>query len=224
MQTYILLTEKQWHDKLFAALSIRKNEKWIKIDSREGFNLVAIRQYQPRKIFIPHWSYIIPREIWSAYECIVFHMTDLPYGRGGSPLQNLIFRGINETKISALRVEEGLDTGAIYLKKALSLNGSAHDIFRRSSSIILEMIEEIITQNPTPESQTGEVYEFKRRTPEQSDIKEFEDIEKLFNQIRMLDAPGYPQAFLNLNSLKLEFFNAKLERDEILANVRITKK
>ena len=29
-------------------------------------------------------------------------MTDLPYGRGGSPLQNLIIRGFESTKISAI--------------------------------------------------------------------------------------------------------------------------
>ncbi len=26
------------------------------------------------------------------FECVCFHMTDVPYGRGGSPLQNLIIR------------------------------------------------------------------------------------------------------------------------------------
>ena len=64
---------------------------------------------------------IIPKKIYSNYDCIVFHMTDLPYGRGGSPLQNLIVRGHKETKISALNVQSGLDTGDIYLKKKLIL-------------------------------------------------------------------------------------------------------
>jgi len=37
--------------------------------------------------------WIILKEIFENYEIILFHMTDLPYGRGGSPLQNLIVRG-----------------------------------------------------------------------------------------------------------------------------------
>ena len=70
-------------------------------------------------------------------------MTDLPYGRGGSPLQNLIVRGHSETKISALKVEKKLDTGDIYLKKNLSLEGSAQKIFQRANTSIIDMIKEI---------------------------------------------------------------------------------
>jgi len=36
-------------------------------------------------------------------------MTDVPYGRGGSPLQNLIVRGHTETKLTALRCVRDLD-------------------------------------------------------------------------------------------------------------------
>lgn len=32
-----------------------------------------------------------------------FHMTNFPYGRGGSPLQNLMKRGHHTTTITALR-------------------------------------------------------------------------------------------------------------------------
>jgi len=44
-------------------------------------------------------------------------MTDLPFGRGGSPLQNLIERGIKKTKISAIKVDGGIDTGDIFFKR-----------------------------------------------------------------------------------------------------------
>ncbi len=56
-------------------------------------------------------------------------MTDLPYGRGGSPLQNLIQRGHTSTMLTALRCGAGLDTGDVYLKQPLSLHGSAEEIF-----------------------------------------------------------------------------------------------
>ena len=54
----------------------------------------ALEQAKPRYVFFPHWSHIIPEDIHGAFECVIFHMTDLPFGRGGSPLQNLIARGI----------------------------------------------------------------------------------------------------------------------------------
>jgi len=48
-------------------------------------------------------------------------MTDLSYGRGGSPLQNLIVRGYKDTMISALWIEKELDSGA-YTHRSGDLN------------------------------------------------------------------------------------------------------
>lgn len=63
-------------------------------------------------------------------------MTDLPYGRGGSPLQNLIKRNIENTKISAIKVVKDLDAGDIYLKRDLNLNGTADEILGLGGTII----------------------------------------------------------------------------------------
>src|SRR5687768_14299625 len=112
---YILLTEKSWHKRLFEEATKRVEADWKLIDKKEEFTRENLDSFRPDKIFIPHWSYLIGPEIYEAFECILFHMTDLPYGRGGSPLQNLIERGHSETKITALRVEKGLDSGKIYL-------------------------------------------------------------------------------------------------------------
>ena len=61
-------------------------------------------------------------------------MTDLPYGRGGSPLQNLIVRGHNDTMISAKEsVKKILIQGWWLPKKPLSLLGSAEEIFIRAN-------------------------------------------------------------------------------------------
>lgn len=227
MSKYIILSEKSWHKNLFYVLEKAfYNDSWLLIDSKKDFNLSNLIEFKPSKIFIPHWSYIIPCEIYESYECIVFHMTDLPFGRGGSPLQNLISRGHKETKISAIKVEQGLDTGDVFLKKTLDLEGSANEIFERSSLVIEEMISEIINDNILPFPQVGEVTEFKRRKPEDSNMNELYDLEKVYDYIRMLDCTGYPHAFVETPSLKFEFINAVFNENEeiITANVRISKK
>jgi methionyl-tRNA formyltransferase len=202
------------------------NDSWLLIDSKNEFNLVTLKEFNPSRIFIPHWSHIIPYEIFENYECVVFHMTDLPFGRGGSPLQNLISRGYKTTKISAIKVEQGLDTGDVYLKRILGLEGNASEIFERSSLVIEEMIREIINENIRPLPQVGEITEFKRRKPEDSNINELCDLEKVYDYIRMLDCDGYPHAFIETPNLKFEFINANFNKTEeiITANVRISKK
>ena len=104
MKRFVLLTEKTWHKSLLVALSIRDNEEWILVDNKDEFTLEKLQNFQPEFIFIPHWSYIIPEKIWVTFPCVVFHMTDLPYGRGGSPLQNLILSGKTDTKISTSKI------------------------------------------------------------------------------------------------------------------------
>lgn len=195
------------------------------ISRREDLNLSFLEQEKPDFIFFPHWSYIIPENIFNSYNCIVFHMTDLPYGRGGSPLQNLILRGHKKTVLSALKVDKGIDTGDIYLKKELSLNGNAREIFQRTGELIEEMIYSIIDTKSLPTPQKGIPVIFNRRNPEESDISKLTQVEEVYNYIRMLDADGYPQAFLETNHFKFEFTESKLENNKtIIANVRITKK
>lgn len=225
MRSFILLTEKEWHDSLFENLSSSESFNWIRISKKSDFNLNLIDEIKPEIIFIPHWSYIIPDDIFDKYTCIVFHMTDLPFGRGGSPLQNLIIKGISKTKISAIRVTKEIDAGDVYLKKSLSLDGSAKDIFLRSVPIIEEMIKLIIEKDIKPIPQFGDPVKFNRRKPEESNIFDLSTLIDIYNFIRMLDCDGYPHAFIETKYYKIEFRDAKLiNENQINANVRIFQK
>lgn len=225
VNTYILVSEKKWHDVLFQQLQNEINARWLRFSSKEDFTEANLAQLKPDLIFIPHWSHVIPADIYSRFECIVFHMTDLPYGRGGSPLQNLIVRGHKETVISALKVQEGIDTGPVYLKAPLNLDGTAEEIFIRAAGVIKKMITGIINNRPQPVEQKGEPVLFKRRKPEESNIALLNNPDQVYNYIRMLDAEGYPKAFLETEHFRLEFSHACLETDHTInAHVRIIKK
>ena len=196
----------------------------ILINGRSDLKMEKLQEWNPDFIFFLHWSEIIPQEIFLNFKCIVFHMTDLPFGRGGSPLQNLIERGYDETMISALIVEKGIDTGPILLKKHLSLLGTAEEVFLRAGEIIKKMIEEIVTHNPEPVPQKGDPTIFRRRTPDQSSIQSLSEIKTVYDFIRMLDAEGYPKAFIETEFFKFEFSRASLKSTGIVADVKITKK
>ena len=151
-------------------------------------------------------------------------MSDLPYGRGGSPLQNLIIRGKKNTVLSALKVNQGIDEGDIYLKKPLSLYGTAEEIFERSSPIIFKMIQEIVEKKIVPFPQKGTVTIFKRRSIQQGEIKNLNELHEVYDYIRMLDCEGYKNAFTETKNFKIYFNSAELNNQEINANVRIIKK
>ena len=92
------------------------------------------------------------------------------------------------------------------------------DVKRKNA--VCDLCEDENKNKPIP--QKGKVTIFKRRTPEQSNIINLETLQKVYDQIRMLDADGYPKAYLESKFLKLEFKEANFKnKNEIKATVSI---
>lgn len=224
MTDYIVATVKPWNLGAFRRHAPRLPGRWHLIEDRESLTLERINALTPQYVFFPHWSWRVPTDILAATECVCFHMTDLPYGRGGSPLQNLIAAGHDSTVVTALRMVDELDAGPIYMKRPLELAGRAQDIYERLADLVYEMVAEIVARKPAPEPQQGEPTVFKRRTPEQSRLPESGALDTLYDHIRMLDAETYPLAFLDHGNFRLEFTRAELLGDALTARVTLRKR
>lgn len=220
----IIATIKSWNIRHAQALQMQYEgmHEIVIYTQKEEFTADNIRNFNPDYVLLPHWSYIMPPEIFENWECVVFHMTDLPYGRGGSPLQNLIVRGHKETMISAIRMTEQVDGGPVYMKHALSLEGSAQEILMRCSDIIFqEMIPSFLdgSKKLVPVPQEGEPVLFRRRKPEEGEITADLELGQIYDYIRMLDGEGYPRAFMEFGTYRMEFDKACLSGEELSARV-----
>ena len=223
MKNYVVAGCKPWNRSIFERELRLLPGRWFYLAQKEQLTVKWLKQIRPRFIFFLHWSWLVPERIFAHSECVCFHMTDVPYGRGGSPLQNLIARGRRQTMLSALRMVRELDAGPVYLKEPLSLEGNAEEIFIRANSLVGQMIRHIITKEPQPMEQKGKVVIFRRRTPAQSEIMKGGALQKLYDFIRMLDAQGYPRAFLRYKGFRFEFSRAGLYDGELRADVSIKK-
>lgn len=221
---YIVAAIGDWNKALFDKYVTKLSGNWAYVSTPIELDTKLSAGFAPKYIFFPHWRWIVPVEIFTEFECVCFHMTDVPYGRGGSPLQNLIVRGHRETVLTALQMEKGLDTGPVYLKKPLSLEGSAAAIYSRAGQTTWEMIAEIISDEIKPIAQQGEAVVFQRRTPEKSEIPDGLTLEQIYDYIRMLDAPGYPKAFIEKDLYQVEFDQAEFTTGEVTARVKIKLK
>lgn len=221
-QRYLVAGSKSWNARIFQQVIARYPGHWAYIDSKEQLTLDFVARIEPRYIFFLHWSWIVPDALIERYECVCFHMTDVPYGRGGSPLQNLILRGHRDTMVTALRMVSELDAGPVYLKRKMGLEGSAAEIYERASAIAAEMILRLIESEPAPAPQQGQAVVFARRRPEQSVLPPLGSLTQLYDFIRMLDAEGYPRACLLYNGFRYEFGRAALREGSLTAEVRIT--
>ena len=215
--TYIVAATHAWNRGVFETRLTKLPGRWVMFDRPEQLTTEALDKFRPRMVFFLHWSWKVPEEITGKYDCIVFHMTDVPYGRGGSPLQNLILRGHKSTVLSAIGMTQDLDAGPVYMKRPLTLDGAAHEIYKRAAEISADMIGNIVDDVPDHVPQTGEPVVFKRRTPAQSQVPSSLSPAQLFDFIRMLDADGYPRAFLETSDYRLQFSDAQMADGSVRA-------
>ncbi|MBI5141421.1 MAG: methionyl-tRNA formyltransferase [Nitrospirae bacterium] len=221
---YVIAVSRTWHETMTQVIEEKTGMDFCLINRKEDLTYERLSAIKPRYIFFPHWSYIIPSEIYDNFECVIFHMTDVPFGRGGSPLQNLIARGIYETKISAIKCAAKVDAGPVYIKQNFSLHGTAEEIYIRAAKVVEQLIVSIVENEPTPVEQDGEVVCFARRKPEDGNIANLTELEQVFDYLRMLDAEGYPRAFLETEWFRLEFQRPVLRYGKVVADVIITRK
>lgn len=223
MKKIVIATSHPWFQESEKSLEFEKLDATF-ITSKESLNLGALLEIAPNYIFFPHWSWKVEKEIFSNFNCVVFHTAPLPIGRGGSPIQNLILRGYSESPIHALEMEEELDSGAILASRSVSLDGSLTEIFERCAPLVQEMIVEICEGTPTRTPQLGSGERFFRIGPEVGDLSRHQgNLRELYDKIRMLDAAAYPSAHFVIGNFLYEFSDAKEMGSELHAEVRITR-
>jgi methionyl-tRNA formyltransferase len=86
---------------------------------------------------IPKWMLDLPR-----YGNINLHGSLLPKYRGASPIQWAIARGESVTGVTTMRLDEGLDTGDMLLRRAVPIGSAetAEDLYPKLSQIGAEVM------------------------------------------------------------------------------------
>ena len=98
--------------------------------------------------------------------CLNVHASLLPRWRGASPIQHAILAGDQETGITIMRMDEGLDTGPILLTESLAISsaetgGSLHDrLAELGAGLIVKALDGLAagTLAPRPQPDEGACY------------------------------------------------------------------
>jgi len=102
-------------------------------------------------MIVAAYGLIIPASILDIpkYGCLNIHGSLLPRWRGAAPIQRAIEAGDNETGITIMQMDEGLDTGDILLARKVSIDSketasTLHDkLANLGSLMIVEVISEL---------------------------------------------------------------------------------
>jgi len=123
------------------------------------------------------------RGCWNA------HGSLLPRWRGAAPIERAVQTGDQETGVTLMQMDEGLDTGAMLLSKQAEIgpNERAIDLRERlshlSAELILEALEQIERLQPTPQPLSGILHAEPMRKAE-SWLDFSQPAARLHNQIR----------------------------------------
>ena len=143
---------------------------------------------------------------------LVLHESDVPLGRGWSPLAWQIIEGYNEIPVTLMECAHPVDSGNILIKRYPRFKGHElyDEIHARITQCKIEMIEAFLKNPDIPSTpQSGMPTFYRKRTPSDSRIDENTSISDNFNLLRIAD-PRFP-AFFEINGHRYEITIKKHE-------------
>ncbi len=132
---------------------------------------------------------------------LVVHESDLPHGKGWSPMTWQILEGSNLIVVTLFEATEELDAGPIYLKHHIHLQGhELVDEWRAAQAmatyeICLYWFDQYREVTSSAFSQKGSSSKYQRRKPEDSMLDPMRTLAEQFNLLRVVDNSRYPSFF-----------------------------
>lgn len=151
-------------------------------------------------LFIVSSDQIITGDIRARFGAsLVIHASDLPRGRGWSPLQWQVLEGATEVKVTLFEAVDQVDAGPIWAQSPITLDGT--ELYDELNAKLFEVELQLMTYalenapliSPTP--QEGAPTYYRRRTPEDSRLDPDRSIADQFDLMRVADADRFPCFF-----------------------------
>lgn len=136
---------------VYQPLKLRGNKESIEL----------LKAICPDAIVVVAFGQILPKEVLDIpkYGCINVHASILPELRGAAPINWSIIRGYKNTGITTMKMDEGLDTGDMLLKKEVEIKedetaGELHDrLMEYGADLLIETLEGIEKNTIIPQKQ-----------------------------------------------------------------------
>jgi spore coat polysaccharide biosynthesis predicted glycosyltransferase SpsG len=152
--------------------------------------------------FLLGCSQIVPPELLKQFKHgLVVHESDLPRGRGWSPLTWQILEGANRIPVTLLEAAPKVDSGTIYAQEWLTFEGHEliDDLRLAAACATLRVCDLFIRGYPEAldrgREQIGAATRYPRRTPEDSQLDPNASIRSQFSLFRVVDNDRYPAFF-----------------------------
>ncbi len=172
--------------------------------------------------FCLSFSQIVPARNRKMFKnTLVVHESNLPEGRGWSPMSWQILEGRNRIAVTLLEAVDEVDSGPIYLQNWIDLEGwELNEHWRRmQAETTLRLCRQFVAQWPDIQGhpQQGSPTYYPRRTPADSGLDPDKTLHEQFNLLRIVDNERYP-AFFEMHGRKYRLTITLLDDSELIAD------
>ena len=181
---------------------------------REDYDI--IRKLEPDLIVTCAYGQILPEELLNIPKIasINVHASLLPKYRGGAPIQRAIMNGDEETGITIMYMDKGMDSGDIIKKEAIKIDINDNidtlgdKLSTLGSKLLLEVLPSIVNKTNDRIKQNEEDVTFAPIITKEDEKLSFNKTSKeIYNHIRALD-PN-PGAYFTLNDEIIKVYNSR---------------
>ena len=131
---------------------------------KNGKGTELLKALEPDIVVVVAYGKILPKDFleYPKYGCVNIHASLLPKYRGAAPIQWSIINVDEETGVTSMQMDEGLDTGDMLLCEKIKIgeNETAGELFDRLSDlgaeVLIKTLEKIESGNIVPIKQNNE--------------------------------------------------------------------
>lgn len=182
---------------------------------KDGAILPLLEQWQPDCIVVIAYGKILPEYVltYPKYGCVNVHASLLPKYQGAAPINFVLINGEKETGVTTMKMDAGIDTGAILLKKNTPIfpsddAGTLHDrLAGLGADLLLETLDGLEKGEIVPEKQSGESCYVSKIDDAVKKLDFSQASESVVNRIRGLSP--FPTAFCFCGGKKMKVYKAE---------------
>lgn len=134
------------------------------LDFKEETEIARLKNLNADLMIVAAYGLLLPKAVLTAlkFGCINIHVSLLPRWRGASPVQHAILAGDNQTGITIMQMDEGLDTGDILgtYPCAIETKETGFSLYQKLSQLaqpaLIDTLEKLERGEVKPQKQNSE--------------------------------------------------------------------
>jgi methionyl-tRNA formyltransferase len=177
-----------------------------------------LRLWNPDLIVVAAFGQILKPDVLSlpTHGCINVHASLLPRWRGAAPIQAAILAGDSETGVTIMKMDQGVDTGAIIDQRAIKIeeDDTAHslseELSRLGADLLIETLPRYLSGELSPQSQDESKATYAPMLKKENGLLDFtQPVEELIRRVRAFNP--WPGAYFKWNGGLLKVHRAHAE-------------